>query len=476
MNMEELIGREQESEQIRKYVKNNRNELIAIYGRRRVGKTFLIRKVFNDHFDFYTTGIIDGTFEDEITAFSDALRKYGYQGKRVHNWMEVFTALGTLLQEKSKERKNPLIVFIDELPCFDTRNAGFIKAFSYFWNSTGSWINNIKLFICGSATSWMIRNIINSRGGLHNRVTHEIHLTPFTLYQTELYLKKNKFKWNLLSILQMYMCIGGIPFYLSLLDNSKTVFENIDQLFFKENAQLRNEFDRLFNSLYHSPDNYKSVIQLLASNKRGMTRAEMSSKLKMADNGHFGDMLENLVFCDFLRKYNNGTKRNKSIYQITDFFTLFYLQFCKKNITDPHYWRNMTGTPTINTWYGLAYERVCLYHVREIIHALRFDTIHTEYYAWRSNQANPGAQIDIIIDRADNNITICEVKYSKSEYTLSKSEFNKINNRSEIFKTETKTKKGIQTCIISTFGLKENDYADIASQTITLKDLFTNIK
>ncbi len=474
--MEELIGREQEATQIKKYVKNNRNELIAIYGRRRVGKTFLIRKLFNDQFDFHATGIIDGTFEDELGVFNEALEEYGYKGKKAKKWMDAFSSLGKLLKKKAEEKKGaPIIVFIDELPCFDTRNSRFIKMFGHFWNNTGAWINNIKLFICGSATSWMIRNIINSRGGLHNRVTHEIHLRPFTLWQTEKYLKKNKFRWNQLGILQIYMSLGGVPYYLSLLDNQKTIPENIDMLFFGEKALLRNEFDRLFNSLYHSPENYKEIIQLLVSNKTGMTRRDMAKKLKVQDNGHFGDMLENLIYCDFLRKYNNGGRVNGAIYQITDFFTLFHHQFCKKNITDPDYWVKMSGTPTVNTWYGLTYERVCQYHVREIIHALRFDTIHTEYYSWRSKKSSPEAQIDIIVERADDNISICEVKYSKTIYSINKAEHEKINYREEAFRKETGTEKGIQTCIITTFGLKQNSHSDIADQTITLKDLFTKI-
>ena len=473
--MEALIGREKEISILDKSMKSDRCELVAIYGRRRVGKTFLVRSYFKDKFDFYSTGVIKGTYQDEIHSFVNSLVEYGYLGPEPQNWNECFSCLGSLLELKSKNKKSKLVVFIDELPCYDTRNSGFVKAFDYFWNSKGSWFNNIKFFICGSATSWMIRNVINSHGGLHNRVTRELHVRPFNLYQTEQYFKINKFHYSQLSILQMYMSIGGIPYYLSLLDSEKDVYENIDSLFFGDDAALKQEFPRLFNSLYNSPEIYKDVIQVLSKSKRGMTRKEISSKLKVPDNGHLGDVLDNLEYCDFIRQYLNGGRQNGGIYQITDFYLLFYFQFCTKKHTDSHFWRNMMGTPVINNWYGLSFERVCLYHIQEIVHALRYDTIHTECYSWRSKKSSPGAQIDIIVDRADNNISICEVKYSNADYSLNKNEYEKIINRVETFRNETQTKKGLQVAIITTFGLKENPYSVISQRTILLKDLFLKI-
>ncbi len=470
--METLIGREFEKKELEKCMSSGKKELIAIYGRRRVGKTFLIRSFFKDKFDFYTTGIIEGSFNDEIRAFSESLTEYGYKGERPTNWEAAFSALATLLHKKTRSVTRPLTVFIDELPCFDTRNSKFVRAFDHFWNSKGSWFENIKFFICGSATSWMIKNVINNKGGLHNRVTHEIHLKPFNLYQTELYFKHHKFQYSQLSILQIYMAIGGIPYYLDLLDKDLTVYDNIDKLFFGDDAALGKEYPRLFNSLYKSPEGYKNIINVLAKSKKGMTRLEISKKLQTPNNGHLGEMLDNLIYCDFIRQYNNGTKTNGGIYQITDFYLLFYFQFCTKRHTDIHFWRNMTGTSVINNWYGLAFERVCMYHIREIIQALRFDSIHTEYYSWRSKEADSSAQIDIIIDRADNNISVCEVKYSQTSYLLTKNEYQKILNRVETFRRETKTRKGLQTTLITTFGLKENEYAHISFRTVVLKDLF----
>lgn len=474
--MDKLIGREKETSLLNKYINNNRSEFIAIYGRRRVGKTFLVRSHFHDTFDFYATGIIEGTMAEELEAFNVALTNYGYKGKKkVKTWIEAFTILAQLLKEKAAQKESPLVVFIDELPCFDTRNSGFIHALDFFWNSQGAWIDNIKFIVCGSATSWMIRNVINNKGGLHNRVTHEMHLRPFNLGQVEEYLKAISFKCSRLSILQLYSALGGVPYYLSLLDPEESVPENIDRLFFSEDAEMWVEYRRLFYSLYKNPETYINLINALASCKQGMTRKEIAEKLKMPNNGHLGDMLDDLIYCDFIRLYNNGLRQNGGIYQLIDPYTLFYHQFCKKKSTDIHFWRNHIGTPTQNTWYGLSFERVCLCHIQEIIHVLHLDTIHTEFYSWRSKTSEKGAQIDIVIDRADGNINICECKYSQGDYSLTKTECQKLQNRAEAFRNETKCKKGIQTIVITTFGLSRNEYADIAQRVVTLDELFGSI-
>ena len=208
---EKIIGRDREFELLSKYMKSCKNEFVTLYGRRRVGKTFLVRNFFNDKFDFYVSGVIDGTKEEQFAAFNNALAAYGYRGKPLSNWIDAFAALGGLLKRKMKGKKRRCVVFIDELPCFDTRNSRFVKAFGYFWNSQASWLDNVFLIVCGSATSWMIKNIVDNRGGLHNRITHQIHLKPFDLNQTELYFKIHRAKWDRLSILQIYMALGGIP-------------------------------------------------------------------------------------------------------------------------------------------------------------------------------------------------------------------------------------------------------------------------
>ena len=469
--MEKIIGREEEFLKLSKYMSSDKSEFVAVYGRRRVGKTFLIRQYFKDKFDFYVTGIIDGSRDEEMAAFNDALITYGYKGPKAKTWMEAFAYLAVLLQSKKKRGKR-LVVFIDELPCFDTKNARFVHALSYFWNSKGAWIDNIFFIVCGSATSWMISNLIDNRGGLHNRITHEIHLRPFDLRNTETYLKSRGMRWNRLSIVQIYMALGGVPYYLGMLDKTLSVVENIDMLFFADDAKLRKEYPRLFKSLFKFPENYIGLINVLAECQQGMTRREISELPQFKDNGHLSEMLENLVNCDFLRIYNNGTKQHGGIYQLIDFYTLFYNKFCKRRSTDEHFWSNHLDTTTMNAWHGLAYERVCMCHFRNIIRALRLDAIHTEFYSWRSRQGNPGAQIDIVIDRSDNVITTCEVKYSKGEYLLKKAEYDRMLNRISTFTDEKKGRKAVQPVVITTFGIKKNEYSDIFQRALTMDDLF----
>lgn len=469
--MDKIIGRDSELGLLDKYNKSGKSEFVALYGRRRVGKTSLVRYYFKDRFDFYVTGVLDGTKADQEAAFYDALIKYGYSGGKPKNWKEALNALGAILEKKKKKKR--CVIFIDELPCFDADYSGFVKDFGDFWNRMASWYDNIFLIICGSATAWMIRNVIDSKGGLHNRVTHEMHLRPFDLYQTEQYVKARKGKWDRLSILQMYMALGGIPYYFSLVDFSKSPAENIDALFFSQDAELKKEYRRLYKSLYKNPDQYLEIINVLANSRKGMTRKEILTKLKLTSGRMISERLEDLVLCDFISYHSNGGKENSGIYRLVDFYTLFYLTFCKNEITDRAYWRHTINTPVQNTWYGLAFERVCMCHIWQIIQALRLDSMLTKYYSWRSKQSEIGAQIDLVIERADGIIDVCEMKYSRSDYKQDIDDSRNLVNKIDDFVSETKTKKSVQTVLVTTYGLREGAHADDFQKILTLNHLFT---
>ena len=469
--MDKIIGRDSELGLLDKYNKSGKSEFVALYGRRRVGKTSLVRYYFKDRFDFYVTGVLDGTKADQEAAFYDALIKYGYSGEKPKNWKEALNALGAILEKKKKKKR--CVIFIDELPCFDADYSGFVKDFGDFWNRMASWYDNIFLIICGSATAWMIRNVIDSKGGLHNRVTHEMHLRPFDLYQTEQYVKAMKGKWDRLSILQMYMALGGIPYYFSLVDFSKSPAENIDALFFSQDAELKKEYRRLYKSLYKNPDQYLEIINVLANSRKGMTRKEILTKLKLTSGRMISERLEDLVLCDFISYHSNGGKENSGIYRLVDFYTLFYLTFCKNEITDRAYWRHTINTPVQNTWYGLAFERVCMCHIWQIIQALRLDSMLTKYYSWRSKQSEIGAQIDLVIERADGIIDVCEMKYSRSDYKQDIDDSRNLVNKIDDFVSETKTKKSVQTVLVTTYGLREGAHADDFQKILTLNHLFT---
>ncbi len=472
--MEKIIGRETELEKLNDYFESGRSEFVALYGRRRVGKTFLVRSFFKDKFDFYATGVIDGSRETEMEAFHNALVRYGYKGERAKTWIQAFTQLADLLERKNRNRTRRLTVFLDELPCFDTPRSGFLSALDLFWNSRASWMDNIYFVVCGSATSWMMRNIVNNKAGLHKRTTHTMHLRPFTLGQTEEYLKSRKFRWPRIAVLQAYMVLGGVPYYLSLLDPKLNVPDNIDALFFSAEPELENEYQRLFNSLFKNAEGYMEIIRLLSSHRDGYTRAEIARELKIADNGHLCEMMDDLEHCDFVRRYNNGTLQKNGIYQLIDFFSLFHYKFGTNRVTDEHFWRNALGTPEQNNWYGLTFERVCLWHVRQIVRGLRLDAIRHDYYAWRSQNSKPAVQIDLVIDRADGMATICEMKYSKDDYTLTEGEYKKIVHRMETFQKETCYKGGVQASIVTTFSLQNNMYSEISPIPITMNELFVD--
>lgn len=476
--MKRLIGREKEIESLEAYVDSGQAEFIAIYGRRRVGKTFLINQLFRNRLAFSLTGIIDGTPSEQMESFVQALEFNGYKiNEHPKNWLTAFAELRKFLQPKINSGE-PCIVFIDEISCFDSQRSGFVRALGFFWNSWASLQDNLKLIICGSVTSWMITNIIDSKGGLHNRVTHEIALHQFTLHETELYLLNRGFNWSRLTILQAYMCLGGVPYYLSLLSASESLAENLDRLFFDRDAELQKEYSRLYKTLFKSPEPYMKIVKLLAKSKQGLTRQEISTKLKISGKA-LTDQLGNLQSCDIIRLYyvkDAKIKKNGGIYQLMDFYSHFYLKFAFLGLGDAQYWSHHLNTPAINNWYGMSFERVCLAHVNQIKTILRFDKISTQFYSWRSKtdvaSHERGAQIDIIIDRADDMINVCEVKYSKSQYELTKSEFDKLQNRINRFRGETKTKKGVILTMITTEDLLPNKYANDIDLQITLNDLF----
>lgn len=476
--MKRLIGREKEIESLEAYVDSGQAEFIAIYGRRRVGKTFLINQLFRNRLAFSLTGIIDGTPSEQMESFVQALEFNGYKiNEHPKNWLTAFAELRKFLQPKINSGE-PCIVFIDEISCFDSQRSGFVRALGFFWNSWASLQDNLKLIICGSVTSWMITNIIDSKGGLHNRVTHEIALHQFTLHETELYLLNRGFNWSRLTILQAYMYLGGVPYYLSLLSASESLAENLDRLFFDRDAELQKEYSRLYKTLFKSPEPYMKIVKLLAESKQGLTRQEISTKLKISGKA-LTDQLGNLQSCDIIRLYyvkESKIKKNGGIYQLMDFYSHFYLKFAFLGLGDAQYWSHHLNTPAINNWYGMSFERVCLAHINQIKIILRFDRISTQFYSWRSKtdvaSHEKGAQIDIIIDRADDMINVCEVKYSKSQYELTKSEFDKLQNRINRFRGETKTKKGVILTMITTEDLLPNKYANDIDSQITLNDLF----
>ena len=468
----ELVGRKVECNLLKNSVESDKSELIAVYGRRRIGKTFLIRQYFKDKFAFYTTGIYEGTKSEQLSFFNkqlNACAKGSYP--LVNNWFDAFDQLKHHLLHCKQKTK---VVFIDELPWMDIPRSRFLKAFETFWNSWGSAQADLKLIVCGSATTWMTDKFIKSKGGLHGRVTRNIPLEPFSLIETEQFLEKQRIKWNRRQILDCYMVFGGVPYYLSLLQKNLSLDQNIDALFYSPSAQLKNEYDFLFQSLFSHADAYKSVIALLAKKSVGMSRQEILRTLKLSDGGGLTEILNNLCNCDFIRKYSAfGKVEREAIFQLTDLFSLFYLRFVKGyNGKDAHHWTNMLDTPVRNTWRGYAFEQVCLLHIPQIKKALGINGIQSDVSSWYSKDKEQGAQIDLLIDRRDQTINLCEMKYAAAEYEITKAYHRKLMSRRELFRQQTKTKKALYLTMITTHGISQNRYAGDIQSEVTMGDLF----
>ena len=473
--MDKLIGREQEIRMLKEYTTSDRPEFVAIYGRRRVGKTFLVNRLFDEKMAFSMTGVLDGSMSEQMDAFVDAMQEYsGSLIDKPGTWMEAFRILKAFLKKKVK-LKQRCIVFFDELPSMDTQRSGFVRALGYFWNSWASLQDNLTLIVCGSSTSWMIRNIVDDKGGLHDRITHEIHLRSFSLRETEAYLMSRGFKWERLSVMQAYMTLGGIPYYLGLLNKQESFAMNIDRLFFSEDEEMRREYKRLYSTLFKSPDSYTSIVMALSKIRSGMTRNELKKALGKDSSGSLSKKLEDLVNCDIIRKYvvrEKNVKKNSAIYQLTDFYSQFYLTFVSKAEAETNYWINHIGTSDVNTWLGLSYERLCMAHVAQIKQALGIDRISTKFYSWRSKDEKNKAQIDLILERADGMINVFEIKYSEAEYLLDKYEAEKLRNRIAEFKKETEIKGALWPTLITTYGLKDGIHSSTFVATLTMDDLF----
>ena len=473
--METIIGRQAEIKRLTASVNSSRAEFIALYGRRRVGKTFLINQMFRNQFAFKMTGVIEGSLKDQFTAFADAMNDYGFDmPEQPKDWMKAFIMLKNALKQKVNSGER-CVIFIDELPALDAESSNVAGAIGYFWNNWASQYDNIIFIICGSATSWMITNVIDSKGGLHDRITVEMPIHPFTLKETEQYLEDKQFVWNRQMILQTYMVFGGIPYYLSLLDSEESLVQNVDRLFFSQDIQMRREFRRLFNTLYKNPDRYIDIIKALSKSRRGLTREEIAEVLKSANNGHLGKRLEDLVYCDLIRKNivrEKKIKRKDAIYQLCDFFSLFYLTFIDRAEVEHQYWAHHINTPEVNSWMGLTYERICMAHIGQIKHALRIDAISTLNYSWRSKTTSPAAQIDIVIERADKIVNICEVKYSHDEYNLDKEEYDKICKRKNTFIQETGLRHAPWLTMITIEGVAQGKYSEMIQSQVKLDNLF----
>lgn len=470
-----MVGREREIAALEEAATRKDAQFIAIYGRRRVGKTYLVRETFKDRFCFCHTGVAREGTSNQLLYFRDSLVKYGHAScPALKTWREAFLELEKLLDASSMEKK---ILFIDELPWIDKPKSNFVSALEHFWNAYASARPDILLVVCGSATSWMINTLLKDHGGLHNRVTNKIHLKPFSLHECEDYAAELGLAFSREEICLGYMVFGGIPFYWSLMSRRLSLRQNIDALLFSEDAKLRNEFTELFDSLFKNGTMYRHIVTAMASIGSGMPRESIIAKAKLPDSGNVTKCLEDLESSGFIRKYTAlGKKKKDSIYQLTDNFSFFHLKFiADKPNADESFWSNSIGSARQSAWSGIAFERVCLHHIRQIKNALQIGGVQTNVYSWRHtpDETYPiGAQIDLLIDRADGIIDICEMKYTKDNYNATEKSDEDMRRRMSIFSDISKTRKSIRAVLITPYGLTQNKYSGRFSNVITFDDLF----
>ena len=471
-----ILGREREIQQLQNCLEARESQLVLVYGRRRVGKSFLINQFFDDRFDFKLVGDNRLTKDEQLFNFSDELKRQSGKNTDVPtSWREAFFQLRDYLESFTDEQKH--IIFFDEMPWLDNQKSGFLPAFEYFWNSFGAAKNNLICIVCGSATAWLVDNFDQNKGGLFNRQNCRIYLEPFTLRETEQFLITQKnIQWSRYDICECYMILGGIPYYLNQLSRNLTYSANIDNLFFRKRGALWNEFDHLYKTLFSNSEQYIKLMEIISSKRIGLSRKEIVEKSRFYDNADLTKMLRNLVDSGFLRAYSFfGKKKQGTFYQVSDYFTLFYFKFIKENYgKDEQFWSHTIDNPARRAWAGLTFEQLCKDHITQIKQKLSIGGIISSESAWytKGDEVHDGAQIDMLIDRQDRVITVCEMKFSEKPFVIDKDYDLELRDKMGTFRAVTGTKKAVQLVMITTYGVKQNMYSSLVQNEVTIEDLF----
>lgn len=473
-----MIGRKLESRRLLKAYEDAESQFVAVYGRRRIGKTYLINEVFHNRYSFHAVGMERAGKREQLDAFRIELRNQGWVDcPRLVSWLEAFSELGKMLESRSETRK---VIFLDELPWFDSPCSGFLSAFERFWNGWACLRKDVLLIVCGSATTWIVNKVLRSRGGLHNRVTCQISLKPFTLLECEEYAAYKRLGFTRKDIVETFMAIGGVAYYWSLLQEGLSAAQNFDLLFFGEQDEMRREFAYVFSSLFKVPTLHVAIVRLLGKQKSGMTRDAIVRKLDTTSGGTLSECLEELVQCDFLRYYSSIDKaKSGGVYQLVDPYCLFYFDFIEPwKGSDPNHWVKNLVSPRVSGWRGRAFERVCFWHIPQIKQKLGISGIEANVYSWRGKTEDPNdaaAQIDMLIDRADGLVDICEIKYSSEPYEMTKEENEKILHRCHVFQKSGHARRPVRTVLIASDGLKPGKYSGNVMSVVTGDDLFAEM-
>ncbi|MBQ7564856.1 MAG: AAA family ATPase [Lachnospiraceae bacterium] len=470
-----IIGRTREQDQLERCLFSQKPEFIVVYGRRRVGKTFLIKEFFNNQFAFYATGLLNGKTHSQLKNFNESLISYGDKEKIVpRDWYEAFRRLRILLKDEKVYRdavSGRKVVFLDEVPWMDTARSDFRTALDHFWNGFGSSEQELLLIVCGSATSWITSHILFDKGGFYNRITGKMLLNPFTLQECEAFFENSGIVLTRRQIIESYMVFGGIPYYLNLFDKRQGLVQNIDELVINPQGQLHFEYDHLFESLFKNAKNHIRIIEAIAEKKTGMLRTELAEESGVSDGEGLTKALRELEQCGFIRRYKNYAKNKQGYYyQLIDPFVLFSYRFLREEKVDS--WQGFYKTGAYYSWRGNAFEIVCLCHIPQIKQALGISGVSSTEYSWRSASKKGGAQIDLLIDRRDDVINICEMKYTDTEFVIDQKYEEELRTRVELFRTEVRSDKALHITLVTEGGLKRNEYSDVVQNVVSGDDLF----
>ncbi|MDF1761100.1 MAG: ATP-binding protein [Coxiellaceae bacterium] len=484
---EEIISRQQEQQELSDMLGSNKAEFLAVYGRRRVGKSYLLNHYFKSRKCVYfrVLGLYKGALGEQLENFSEAISETFYDGLPIQaatRWKEAFQQLTTAIEKRAV--KDKVVLFFDELPWMDTPRSGLLAAIDYFWNKYWCHLNNVKFIICGSSASWIIKKIINNKGGLHNRVTRQLNIRPFNLSEVKRYMKYLGCQFNHQQIVELYMAFGGIPFYLSAIKKNLSAAQNINHLYFRQGSVLFDEFNKLFHSLFNDADAYIELIKVIAAKHYGISRKGIEKQCMLTSGGSLSTKLNNLEEAGFILSFTPmGHKSRGRYYKVIDEFSLFYLTWVqpeKQSLirmeADNKFWIAKCGTPAWYTWAGYAFESVCYKHISQIRKALDIpdgSRSHTWRHTALKGDNQSGAQIDLLFDRPDGCITVCEIKYTEKPFCIDKAYANVLQNKIDCFVNVTKIDKQVFIAMISARGIKSTMYSEeLISAVIDLGDFF----
>jgi len=473
-----FIGRKEELVLLEEEFNAPFSSFVAVYGRRRIGKTELINHFLADKpITFSVTGAYDVKLKSHLENFSNKLSlAFGCEEQMFKSWDKAFQALQREIEQLKLPSKSKISVFIDELPWLaEMKDNGFKGALSLFWNDFASKRDDIFLVVCGSATSWIIKHIIDDHGSLANRITAQIHLEVFSLKETKAFLEEQGHKGlSSKTIMDYYMVFGGVAHYLKLLKPKLSFVQNIQRLFFEKNGLLRTEYNRLFRTLFKNHKTHELIVEHLVASWSGETLNELGKKRGLSKGGVLSEALKELELSNLItRKHKYKQLKREVIYRVSDSFIYFFNRWVKKSaqvdfLGNKNYFQNIYKSQSFKSWSGYAFENVCHLHIVEIKKALGIEGVNTQSYYWQ----NEHAQIDILLERADDIVNIIECKYYNEAFTIDKKYAKVLENKELEFQKTTAYQGSIQLVMLSSQGLKENVHSrELVSHDLNI-DLF----